>query len=98
MAKSRRSSRFRRRIGANAAFFASKLCKFVKLTPVMHPPPMRRNKPEWWTALGVLIALGAAGLALPNAPQAVTGGPLSAGDTGWMLTAAGLVLLMTPGL
>src|SRR5947207_93134 len=32
------------------------------------------------------------------APQAVTGGPISAGDTAWMLTATGLVLLMTPGL
>ena len=32
------------------------------------------------------------------APQAVTGGPISAGDVAWMLTATGLVLLMTPGL
>jgi len=32
------------------------------------------------------------------APQAVSGGPISAGDTAWMLTATGLVLLMTPGL
>ena len=32
------------------------------------------------------------------APQAVTGGPINAGDTAWMLTATGLVLLMTPGL
>ena len=32
------------------------------------------------------------------APQAVTGGPINAGDTAWMLTATALVLLMTPGL
>src|SRR4051812_12261250 len=32
------------------------------------------------------------------APQAVAGGPINAGDTAWMLTATGLVLLMTPGL
>jgi Amt family ammonium transporter len=33
-----------------------------------------------------------------SAPQVVTGGPLNAGDVAWMLTATGLVLLMTPGL
>jgi ammonium transporter, Amt family len=33
-----------------------------------------------------------------SAPQAVTGGPLNSGDVAWMLTATGLVLLMTPGL
>src|SRR5467141_5370373 len=31
-------------------------------------------------------------------PQAVTGGPVNTGDVAWMLTATGLVLLMTPGL
>jgi Amt family ammonium transporter len=31
-------------------------------------------------------------------PQTVTGGPVNAGDTAWMLTATALVLLMTPGL
>jgi Amt family ammonium transporter len=33
-----------------------------------------------------------------GAPQSVTGGPINAGDVAWMLTATGLVLLMTPGL
>src|SRR5437867_4991374 len=33
-----------------------------------------------------------------SAPPAVTGGPLNPGDVAWMLTATGLVLLMTPGL
>jgi len=32
------------------------------------------------------------------AAQAVTGGPINSGDVAWMLTATGLVLLMTPGL
>jgi len=31
-------------------------------------------------------------------PQTVTGGPVNTGDVAWMLTATGLVLLMTPGL
>jgi Amt family ammonium transporter len=31
-------------------------------------------------------------------PPATPGGPIDAGDTAWMLTATGLVLLMTPGL
>jgi len=31
-------------------------------------------------------------------PQTVTGGPINTGDVAWMLTATGLVLLMTPGL
>ena len=31
-------------------------------------------------------------------PQVVTGGPINTGDVAWMLTATGLVLLMTPGL
>lgn len=59
---------------------------------------MRKNKPEWWTALAVLLVLGAAGAAVPAGGQAGTGGPIAAGDVAWMLTAAGLVLLMTPGL
>src|SRR5213080_2166203 len=33
-----------------------------------------------------------------TAPQAIVGGPINAGDVAWMLTATGLVLLMTPGL
>src|SRR6201985_585902 len=47
----------------------------------------------------VLVALvSVAGALFRPAPQAVTGGPINAGDTAWMLTATGLVLLMTPGL
>src|SRR6266516_4529209 len=31
-------------------------------------------------------------------PQSIVGGPINSGDVAWMLTATGLVLLMTPGL
>jgi len=47
----------------------------------------------------LLVALvSVAGAVFRAAPQAVTGGPINAGDVAWMLTATGLVLLMTPGL
>jgi Amt family ammonium transporter len=46
----------------------------------------------------VLTAVALAAL-IPRATPAVpTGGPWAAGDVAWMLTATGLVLLMTPGL
>src|SRR5215467_8140947 len=47
------------------------------------------------------LAIAAASLAgafYRTQPQAVTGGPVNSGDVAWMLTATGLVLLMTPGL
>src|SRR5437763_3823196 len=46
----------------------------------------------------LVASVSVAGALFRPAPQAVTGGPISAGDTAWMLTATGLVLLMTPGL
>jgi Amt family ammonium transporter len=46
----------------------------------------------------LVVTVSLAGAFFRAAPQAVTGGPISAGDTAWMLTATGLVLLMTPGL
>jgi ammonium transporter, Amt family len=47
----------------------------------------------------LLVAVVSIGGALFRpAPQDVTGGPLNSGDVAWMLTATGLVLLMTPGL
>lgn len=48
-----------------------------------------------------LVLLGLVSLAtemLPGGAPRNVGGPISAGDTAWMLTAAALVLLMTPGL
>src|SRR5205823_8169797 len=35
---------------------------------------------------------------VPPPAQRVAGGPINSGDVAWMLTATGLVLLMTPGL
>src|SRR5450759_3074895 len=46
----------------------------------------------------LVAAVSLAGAFFRPAPQAVTGGPINAGDTAWMLTATALVLLMTPGL
>ncbi|MBI4062940.1 MAG: ammonium transporter [Elusimicrobia bacterium] len=60
---------------------------------------MRKNKPEWLVALGLLIGAALTGLFVfaPSANR-VAGGPIVAGDVAWMLTATALVLLMTPGL
>src|SRR5438034_9557310 len=53
-----------------------------------------------FSALPFLLIAGVslAGAFFRAAPQTVTGGPIVAGDVAWMLTATGLVLLMTPGL
>src|ERR1700755_1679957 len=60
---------------------------------------MKNESSAGW--IGALIALGAIGILgalTPATDPASPGGPISAGDTAWMLTATGLVLLMTPGL
>jgi ammonium transporter, Amt family len=54
---------------------------------------MRRVVPLALLVFAVLLAL-----AVPPGDAAPHGGPIVAGDVAWMLTAAGLVLLMTPGL
>jgi Amt family ammonium transporter len=46
----------------------------------------------------LIAAVSILGAVYRPAAQAVTGGPLNTGDVAWMLTATGLVLLMTPGL
>ena len=46
----------------------------------------------------LLAVVSLAGAFVRVEPPAVSGGPLNAGDVAWMLTATGLVLLMTPGL
>ncbi len=53
-----------------------------------------------FSALPFLLVAGVsvAGALFRPAPQSVTGGPVNSGDLAWMLTATGLVLLMTPGL
>ena len=54
---------------------------------------MRRAFP-----LAVLLIITALAIVVPPADPIVTGGPINTGDLAWMMTAAGLVLLMTPGL
>jgi ammonium transporter, Amt family len=54
---------------------------------------MRRVVPLALLLLVVLLEF-----AIPAGQSAPHGGPVVAGDVAWMLTAAGLVLLMTPGL
>ncbi len=51
-----------------------------------------------WGAVALLGTGIIAGLFARPAPQTVQGGPVSAADTAWLLTATALVLLMTPGL
>ena len=51
-----------------------------------------------WLPLLLLLAISAVGIALPERPAASPGGPINPADVAWMLTATGLVLLMTPGL
>lgn len=53
---------------------------------------------QWLVPFLILVAVAIAGAVIPHQAQAIQGGPVNAGDTAWMLTASGLVLLMTPGL
>jgi ammonium transporter, Amt family len=46
----------------------------------------------------LIAAVSVGGALFRPAAQQVTGGPSNTGDVAWMLTATGLVLLMTPGL
>ena len=54
---------------------------------------MRRSIP-----LALLLLTSVLAVVVPPASPVVTGGPVVAGDLAWMMTASGLVLLMTPGL
>ena len=51
-----------------------------------------------WIPLALLAALALFALAWPEQAAETTGKPADVGDTAWLLTATGLVLLMTPGL
>jgi len=50
------------------------------------------------TPLALLIVASALAILVPPADPVVKGGPIVPADVAWMMTAAGLVLLMTPGL
>ncbi len=51
-----------------------------------------------WSLLLLLLSLGPLAILLPARPSPPEGQPATPGDIAWMLTATGLVLLMTPGL
>ena len=53
---------------------------------------------RWIFPFAVLIGLALWSLGTSELPQAPGGAPIRAGDVAWLLTATGLVLLMTPGL
>ncbi len=53
---------------------------------------------RWLVPFGLLVVLSAAGALWPEGAPQKTGGPINPADVAWMLTATGLVLLMTPGL
>ena len=53
---------------------------------------------RWSLPFVLLVLLAGFSLFIADTPPIAAGGPISAGDTAWILTASGLVLLMTPGL
>ena len=57
-----------------------------------------RNTTSWWIILALLIVVAVLGIFIPGGLAEQDYSNLNAGDTAWMLTATGLVLLMTPGL
>jgi Amt family ammonium transporter len=50
------------------------------------------------TPLALLLVASALAIVVPPADPLIKGGPIVPADVAWMMTAAGLVLLMTPGL
>ncbi len=57
-----------------------------------------RNSVSWWLVLGFLFVVAILGIIIPTGLGEQDYSNISPGDTAWMLTATGLVLLMTPGL
>ncbi len=57
-----------------------------------------KNKVRWWLILAILVFAALLGVVIPSGLGEQNYSNLNAGDTAWMLTATGLVLLMTPGL
>jgi len=52
----------------------------------------------WLFSFVLLVLVSLAGAFSGPSPPANAGGPVNSGDVAWMLTATGLILLMTPGL
>lgn len=60
---------------------------------------MEKVRKRWFIPLGLMIGTAILGLIFNQPPiEPVASGPVQSGDVAWMLTASGLVLLMTPGL
>jgi ammonium transporter, Amt family len=57
-----------------------------------------KNTFSWWLILALLIFAAFLGVFIPSGAVEQDYSNLVPGDTAWMLTATGLVLLMTPGL
>ncbi|WP_340110817.1 ammonium transporter [Maribellus mangrovi] len=57
-----------------------------------------KNRTNWWLLLALLIIIAILGVFIPGGAAEQDYSNLDTGDTAWMLTATGLVLLMTPGL
>jgi Amt family ammonium transporter len=53
---------------------------------------------RWWLILALLIFIAFLGVLIPSGTGEQDLTNIDSGDTAWMLTATGLVLLMTPGL
>ncbi len=53
---------------------------------------------RWWLILALLIIVALLGVFIPSGMGEQDLTNIDSGDTAWMLTATGLVLLMTPGL
>src|SRR5256712_11247870 len=53
---------------------------------------------RWSVPFGILLGLVGPSLFTVESAPVKTGGPVQPGDVAWLLTATGLVLLMTPGL
>lgn len=57
-----------------------------------------KNPVSWWLVLALLVFVALLGVIIPTGTAEQDYSNLVPGDTAWMLTATGLVLLMTPGL
>jgi len=64
----------------------------------MHTQSLSARKNYWLIPFLLLLAAGAVGSFFPMSPASADTSNINSGDMAWMLTASGLVLLMTPGL